>query len=82
MDNSLVLANVWKKREKHQRMVASCTPPTGDLACKPGMCPERDSNQQPFSLQASTQSTEPHQPGQENQYSLKSNIHIPYFQKF
>ena len=31
-------------------------PPTGDLACNPGMW-------QPFSSQASTQSTDPYQPG-------------------
>ena len=28
-----------REGEKHQRVVASCTPPTGDLACNPGMCP-------------------------------------------
>ena len=33
------------------------------LACNPGMCPDWESNQQPFASQASTQSTEPHQPG-------------------
>ena len=49
--------------EKHQYVVASCVPPTGDLALNPGMCPDWESNQQPFGLQASTQSTEPHQPG-------------------
>ena len=48
--------------EKH-RSVASCTPPTGDLACNPGMCPDRELNQRPFGLQASSQSTEAHQPG-------------------
>ena len=44
-------------------MVASCTPPTGDLAHKPGMCPDGELNQQPFGSQAGTQYTEPHQPG-------------------
>ena len=39
-------------------------PPTGDLAGNPGMCPDWESNQQPFGSQASTQSTELHQPGQ------------------
>ena len=34
-------------------MVASHVPPTGDLACNPGMCPDRESNQQPFDLQPS-----------------------------
>ena len=39
-------------------------PPTGDLAHNPGMCPDWELNQWPFDPQASTQSTEPHQPGQ------------------
>ena len=43
--------------------VASHAPPTGDLARNPGLCPEWESNQRPFGLQASTQSTEQHQPG-------------------
>ena len=51
--------DVWEKQ-----LVASCTPPTRDLACKPGTCPDQESNQRPFSLQAGSQSTEPHQPGQ------------------
>ena len=53
-----------RKREKHQCMVASCMPPTGDLACSPDMCPDWESNPQPLGSQAGTQSTEPHQPGQ------------------
>ena len=48
-------------KEKHQ-LVASHMPPTGDLAHNPGMCPDWESNQQPFGLQAGTQYTEPHQP--------------------
>ena len=52
-----------KEREKHQCVLASHAPPTGDLACNPGMCPDRESNWQLFGSQASTQSTEPHQPG-------------------
>ena len=28
-----------RKGEKHQCVVASCAPPTGDLGCNPGMCP-------------------------------------------
>ena len=43
-------------------MVASHVPLTGDLACNLGMCPDWESNWQPFGLQASNQSTEPHQP--------------------
>ena len=48
-----------KEGEKPQCVVASCTPPTGDLAHNPGMCPDWESNQQPCGLQAGTQSTEP-----------------------
>ena len=43
--------------------VASCTPPTRDLARNPGMCPNRELNWWLFGSQAGTQSTEPHQPG-------------------
>ena len=52
-----------RKGEKHQCVVASPVPSTGDLACNPGMCPDWESNQWPFGSQARTQSTEPHQPG-------------------
>ena len=31
--------------EKHQCVVHSRAPPTGDLACNPGMCPDWESNQ-------------------------------------
>ena len=44
-------------------MVASRTPPTGDLARNPGMCPDWESHQGPFGSQAGAQSPEPHQPG-------------------
>ena len=36
-----------KEREKHQEKhgwVASYMPPTRDLACNPGMCPDWESN--------------------------------------
>ena len=49
--------------EKHQCVVASRTPPTGDLACKWGMCPDWELKWWPLGLQAGTQATEPHQPG-------------------
>ena len=52
-----------RKGEKHQCAVASLMPLTGDLAHNPGMCPDWESNQRPFALQACTQSTEPRQPG-------------------
>ena len=54
-----------KEGEKHQCVVASHMPPAGDLAHNPGMCPDWELNQWPFGLQAGTQSTEPHQPGQD-----------------
>ena len=39
-------------------------PPTGDLACNPGLCPAWELNQGPFgSWAAGTLSTEPHKPG-------------------
>ena len=46
--------------QEKPRLVASHTPPTRDLAGNPGMCLDWESNQQPFSLQAGTQSTTPH----------------------
>ena len=52
--------SVW---EIHQ-LVASHMLPTGDLTRNPGMCPDWELNLWPFGFQASTQSTEPHQPGQ------------------
>ena len=33
-----------EEREKDQCMVASCTPPAGDLAHNPDMCPDWESN--------------------------------------
>ena len=34
-----------REGEKHQGVVASHTPPTGDLVPNPGMCPDWESNQ-------------------------------------
>ena len=57
-----------KQRERNmdvqelQWLVASCTPPNWEPDHNPGMCPDWESNQ-PFSSQAGTQPTEPHQPG-------------------
>ena len=56
-----------KEGDKHQSVVAPWVTPTGGQACNPGMCPDWESNQQPFGSwvpQASTQSIEPHHPGQ------------------
>ena len=52
-----------REGEKHQCVVASCVPPTGDLAHNPGMCPDWELNWRLFGLLAGTQSTEPHQSG-------------------
>ena len=38
---------VEREGEKHQCVVASHVPPTGDVAHNPGMCPDWESNQQP-----------------------------------
>ena len=51
------------ERERHQHVVASHVPPTGDLAHNPGMYPAWELNQWPFDSLADTQYTEPHQPG-------------------
>ena len=52
-----------REREKHQCVVASHTPQTGDLVHNSGMCPDWELNQLLFDSQACTQSTELHQPG-------------------
>ena len=52
-----------REGEKHQCVVASHAPPTRDMACDPGMCPDWELNRQPFASQAHAQSTELHQPG-------------------
>ena len=57
-----------REGEKHQCVVASHTPPAGDLSCNPGMCPDWELNWPPCGLQAGSQSMEPHQPGQGNLY--------------
>ena len=44
-------------------MVVFCAPPTGYLAHNPGICPDWELNWQCSGSQASTQSTESHQPG-------------------
>ena len=61
----------WKEKERERNIdvrgkhwsVASGLPPTGDLACNLGMCPDEELNWQPFVLQDDTQPTKPHQSG-------------------
>ena len=72
----------WQRgKEEHQCVVASCVLPTGDLAHNPVMCPDWESNRQPFGFQACPQSTEPHQPGPIffNFWRLLSMLLDPYF---
>ena len=57
-----------RDRKKHQCVVVSHAAPTGDLAHNPGMCPDWESNQRPFSSQACAQSTELHWPGHFNHF--------------
>ena len=47
-----------REGQKHQCVVASHAPHTGNLAHNPGMGPDWESNQQPFGSQAHHQSTE------------------------
>ena len=53
-----------KERERNINVwLPLACPPTEDLACNSGMCPDWESNERLFGLQAGAQSTEPHQPG-------------------
>ena len=65
-------------QETHQS-VASHTPPAGDLAHNPDMCPDWELNWKPLGSQVGTQSTEPHQPEQKLKKILKiGKKHIKY----
>ena len=54
-------------------------PPTGGLACNPGMCPNRESKPRFFGSKAGAQSTEPHRP-REGHYSLSFSLWSLFFQ--
>ena len=62
-----------KEAEKHQCVVASQVPTTGDLACNWGMCPDWELNWRPLDSKAGTQSSEPHQPGL-SQFMLRNEL--------
>ena len=47
---------------------------TENLACNPGMCPDWELNQWPFSLQTDAQSTEPSQLGLNGVFSVGTHI--------
>ena len=53
------------RKKKRETSMCGCLSHTHtrDLAYNPGMCPDWELNWWPFGSQASTQSTEPHQPG-------------------
>ena len=65
---------VESEGKKHQCVVASYVPFTGDLAHNPGICPDWELNQQPFDLQAHAQSTEPHQQGKRISFLIKEAL--------
>ena len=58
-----------REGEKCQGVVGA----TGDLAQNPGMCSDWEFNPRPFSLQASAQSTEPHQSGLGKPFNISEN---------
>ena len=64
-------------RKRYMDWLPLTRPPTGDLACNLGMCPDWELNWQPFGLQAGTQSTEPHQPGHEQYFKIR--VHMLLF---
>ena len=61
-----------RKRGRETSMCGclSCAP-YWEPGPQPGMCPNWESNQRPFGSQAGTQSTEPHQPGQDSLFLTK-----------
>ena len=65
-----------REGKKHQCVVTSRMPPTGDLVRDPSMYPDWESNWQPFGSQAGAQSTEPHQAGSTFTFLKVSNILI------
>ena len=69
-----------KEGKEHQCVVAPHVPPTRDLAHNLGMHLDWELNPGPFGSQASTQSTEPHQPGPMF-LSLKKKINIFFLSK-
>ena len=63
-----------REGEKHQCVVASHAPHTGDLAHNPGMHPDWELNRWPFGLKPDTQSTEPHQQGWQYVFYQESRL--------
>ena len=64
--------------EKHQCVISSCALLTGDLTHNPGLCSDCELIWQPFGLQPGTQSTEPHQAGQERRKAVRKKQKVTY----
>ena len=66
-----------RQRERNtDQLPLAGTPLPRHLAHHPGICPDRELNLWPFSPQASTQSTEPHQPGSKTSFKRYLDIVI------
>ena len=65
-----------REGEKYHCVVAFSGPPTGDLACNPGMYPDWEPNWLPFDSQAHAQSTELHWPGTLSYIFKSQNIYV------
>ena len=64
-----------REGEKHQCVLASCTPPTkGTWPATQAGALDWELNWRPFGSQASTQSTKPHQPGPHSFLSPQSSL--------
>ena len=59
-----------EKEERNINQLPFIHTPTRDQTCNPGMCPDWESNQQPFALQDNAQPTEPHRPGHISVFTL------------
>ena len=68
-----------REGEKHQCVVASYMPPTGDLAHNPSMGPDWELNLRPFGSQAGTQSIELPQPGHNHLYFFGVSYYFSSF---
>ena len=61
----IFLERVREGERGRETSICGCLLHSPNLARNPGMCPDWESNQQTFGLQAHAQSTELHQPGPE-----------------
>ena len=68
-----------REGKKHRCVVASYTPPTGDLAHNPGMSPDWESNPCTLVLQSGAQSTELHQPGLFSSIETGNSLIMPKY---